>query len=140
LSAALGHCRRVAAAWAADNPGSFPPVVLNLTSGRSCDGDPKEAARELTAVATADGNLLLFNCVLGAGGDPVVAPDEPPAGAEAIFRMSSPMPESLRQKSEMQGKPLAAAARCFTVDEGLVWVVRLLLTTGHYVPVPGHPR
>jgi hypothetical protein len=140
LCAALANCRRIAGEWVTDYPGNFPPIVLNLTSGGACDGDPTEAARGLMDVATADGKLLLVNCVVGDGGPPVVAPGEPQPGAETIFRMSSPVPEPLRQKSEMRGNPLPAGARLFTRDNGLDWVCGLFLSTGHYVPVPDHLR
>lgn len=66
MKAAFDEAERLARYWcaAARNRQSFPPIVINITDGEASDADDEEltlAAERLHAIATQDGNLLLFN-------------------------------------------------------------------------------
>ncbi|BFO21430.1 hypothetical protein SHKM778_78180 [Streptomyces sp. KM77-8] len=58
---ALRYTHKVLDRWVAEHPGSFPPIVLNLTDGESTDGDPAGPAQQLRSVGTENGPTLLFN-------------------------------------------------------------------------------
>lgn len=103
---ALRRARDLAAAWCAlpANADSFPPVVFNITDGEATDCDEEElraVAREVRAIRTGDGNVLLVNIHLAAGDAPcsVFFPTEAEAAAcpnrysTLLYDCSSPMPE-----------------------------------------------
>lgn len=54
--------------WVSRNPNSFPPMVFNITDGAVSDiekySELTEAADQLKAITTTDGNALLFNLLL----------------------------------------------------------------------------
>jgi hypothetical protein len=117
----FGRCLQVAGDWCAAHPQSFPPVVFNLTDGESTDGNPEPAAQQLQSLATQDGNLLLFNCHLSSStAEPVLLPASeaqlPDEYARMLFRMSSPLPESLRQIAEAKMIPAAPGARAMAFN------------------------
>ena len=47
--------------WLSQHPDCFPPTVIHITDGESTDGDPSEEMKNLTDLASSDGNVLLFN-------------------------------------------------------------------------------
>ncbi|MBS2967184.1 hypothetical protein KGA66_29420, partial [Actinocrinis puniceicyclus] len=55
MAQAFGQAVALVERWVGERPGSFPPIVLNLTDGESTDGDPSEAAARLRSLASADG-------------------------------------------------------------------------------------
>lgn len=57
---AIDLASTVLKSWVAEHPASYPPIVLNISSGEA-DSDPLEAAQKLTAISTTDGPVLLFN-------------------------------------------------------------------------------
>jgi hypothetical protein len=63
LCAALRRAGEFAREWVARHAESFPPIVINITTGQPQDGswhDFMQAAEELTQVQTTDGQTLLF--------------------------------------------------------------------------------
>lgn len=100
---ALRRATELTAAWAAANPASYPPVVINITDGLATDGDVDAAARPLRDVQTRDGKLLLFNCHITRKKDPAVefarSEAQVPAAEEArtLFWLSSLIPPTARQ-------------------------------------------
>jgi hypothetical protein len=121
----------VASNLCAAHASSFPPVVIHLTDGEANDGDPEPAAAGLQALATQDGNLLLFNCHLsGAADDGALFPaseaelrDE---YARLLFRMSSPLPEKLRANAAARGIPAPPGARGMAFNADSVGMLSLI--------------
>lgn len=102
MCAALRQARDLAQQWAMTHPDNYPPVIINVTDGMANDGDPAEAAREISEVSTTDGQALLFNVHLT---DISSAPIAYPASelelpndhyALKLFGMSSLIPETSR--------------------------------------------
>jgi len=111
---ALDLAAQTVRGWIDEHPGSFPPVVVNVTDGEATDGEPLRYAQQLREFATDDGETLLFNVHLSESeATPVTLPssrDElPPEAdyAETLFQMSSRLPFSMRSAAEQEG---------FTVD------------------------
>lgn len=105
MCTAFDFCRAVVEPWCSSHPDSFPPVVINLTDGESTDGDPEASANALRALATSDGNLLLFNCHLSSSAaEGVLFPTSeeqlPDDFGRQLFRMSSELPDKLRHTAE----------------------------------------
>src|SRR5207302_1589657 len=100
MCAALKLAARYLEVFLARYPACYPPVVINITDGRATDGDPQPAAKALRRLASADGNVLLFNVHISSS---PAAPIEYPAAADGLpdnfarllFRLSSPLPPPL---------------------------------------------
>jgi hypothetical protein len=112
-------------------PGSYPPLVVNITDGHATDGDPLPCARELQKLGTKDGQLLLFNVHVSAhSANPVEFPATeaslPDDFARLLFRMSSPLPPRLLEAAKAEGFPARAGTRGFVFNADLVSVVRFL--------------
>jgi hypothetical protein len=98
---ALRQAGALAAAFARDNPRSFPPIVINITDGEPDDFDKAKAeARSLGAIRTDDGAALLFNVhIASSKAKPLVFPTETPGFtgklgefAAFLFETASPLP------------------------------------------------
>jgi hypothetical protein len=131
MTRALQYAESLVSKWLVDHPGSFPPIVLNLTDGESTDGDPTEAADALRAHASADGAVLLFNLhVSAAGAEPVTFPDHdgalPDAYARTLFGMSSKLPSDMRSYAATQGFPVSDATRGFVYNADIASIVQFL--------------
>lgn len=142
MRAALMEAHRLLATWVGTHDGSFPPTVVNITDGQGTDGDPRDAATTLRSLATDDGEVLLFNChISGAGGRPVLYPtsveDLPNAFAEALFEMSSPLPEAILKSAREFGHALLDGARGFAYQGDAAAFVSFLEigTRGNNLPV-----
>ncbi|MGX9884642.1 vWA domain-containing protein [Streptomyces sp. NPDC002276] len=131
MNRALKYAETLVAAWTERYPGSFPPIVLNLTDGESTDGDPATSAAAITAHATADGPVLLFNLhVSAAGGAPSTFPDSdadlPDDYARALFAMSSLLPTHMRSYAASQGQRVSESTRGFVYNADVTSVVQFL--------------
>jgi hypothetical protein len=58
---AMNTAHTILSQWISEYVHCFPPVVIHITDGESTDGDPTHAMEQLRALATDDGNVLLFN-------------------------------------------------------------------------------
>jgi hypothetical protein len=117
--------------WCANNPNSFPPIVINISDGESTDGDPTSAASRLTTLSTNDGQVLLFNCHLSeARSTPVVFPDSevglPNEFAVTLFQISSVLPEILRNEAEKEGFAVSEKSRGFAFNADLTDLIKFL--------------
>ncbi|HEX2040834.1 MAG TPA: vWA domain-containing protein [Acidimicrobiales bacterium] len=131
MCAAFDRARSALAAWLADHPGSFPPIVLNITDGESTDGDPSGAAEALRNLTSTDGHVLLFNLHLSSDhSEPVVFPAAegglPDDYARLLFRLSSPLPEDMRAAARRHDLSLPQGARGFAFNADISSVVRFL--------------
>lgn len=118
-------------AWVDQNPGSFPPVVLNLTDGESTDGDPTAQASQLASLATNDGQTMLFNLMVSStGGQPIVFPDNdgtlPGDYAKLLFRISSYLTEPMRAYGRNQGIAVTDGSKGLVYNADVVSIVQFL--------------
>jgi hypothetical protein len=112
-------------------PSCYPPLVINITDGKPTDGDPREAARELRALTSQDGNVLLFNAHLSdKQARPVEFPQDeaalPDDFARLLFRMSSELPPKLLEAAKSAGFAAGPKSRGFVFNADLVAVIRFL--------------
>jgi hypothetical protein len=131
MGGALTKAHDVVGKWLAEHPGSFPPIVLNITDGESTDGDPSEPAEALQELMSADGNALLFNLHVSSDqSDPIVFPSAtaplPDDYARLLFGMSSVLPPSMRTAAMNQELALGADARGFVFNADISAIVQFL--------------
>ena len=123
MCAAFDHVRGVLENWLVSHPDSFPPMVIHLTDGEAVDGDPEPVAERVKELATIDGNILVINCHLSSReAEPVLFPvtegQLPDEYSKSLYRMSSKLPDKLRQTAEIKGisAPLDCRAMAFNAD------------------------
>jgi hypothetical protein len=112
-------------------PDCYPPLVFNITDGEATDGNPEPLAASLRNLASADGNVLLFNAHLSDKRlRPIEYPDReeglPDDYARLLFRMSSGLPPKLQAAAKAEGFVLTPACRGFVFNADLVAVIRFL--------------
>jgi hypothetical protein len=115
----------------ASYPGCYPPIVINITDGRPTDGDPREASKELRALASTDGATLLFNAHLSEKQNrPIEFPQNesgfPDDFAKLLFQLSSVLPPKLVEAAKNEGFAVGPESRGFVFNADLVAVVRFL--------------
>jgi hypothetical protein len=131
MCAALGLAKQFLEVFLGNFPACYPPLVVNITDGMSTDGDPAPPAKAVQALASQDGNILLFNAHVSAT---QAAPVEFPAAetglpdnfAKLLFRMSSPLPPRLLESARAEGFPGTPGTRGFVFNANLVSVIRFL--------------
>jgi hypothetical protein len=128
---ALGLAKQYLEGFLKQYPNCYPPLVLNITDGMSTDGDPLPAAKALRGLASADGEVLLFNAHVSVKpAYPVEFPAAedglPDNFARLLFRMSSPLPPRLIDAARAEGYPAGPGARGFVFNADLVAVIRFL--------------
>ena len=131
MCGALTKAHDVVGKWLAEHPGSFPPIVLNITDGESTDGDPSGPAEALQELMSADGNTLLFNLHVSSDqADPIVFPNGdhalPDDYARLLFRMSSVLPPSMRTAASHQHLALTDGSRGFVFNADISAIVQFL--------------
>lgn len=128
---ALQQARGILQSWVQNHPTSFPPIVINITDGEATDGDPRSPAERIRALATQDGNVLLFNLHLSSSpGEPVLYPENE-AGlsdkfARQLFEMSSPLPTHIRETAQSAGYAVGPQSRGFAFNADMVEVIKFL--------------
>ncbi|MGI6644110.1 MAG: vWA domain-containing protein [Bacillota bacterium] len=128
---ALRGAKGVLETWISRHPDGFPPIVINITDGEATDGDPTAPAGDLTFLAGADGNVLLFNLHLSSHkASPVEFPDReeelPDNFAKMLFRMSSTLPDYMRSFAQEEGYAIAENSRGFVFNADMVSIIRFL--------------
>jgi hypothetical protein len=127
---ALRKATALASQWISEDDHyerSFPPIVFNIThcgaaADASCMETAESHAETLKSLNTADGQILLFNCLLTTSdSDAVLLPhsvEELPtdAGAKEFYELSSHLPDVLRWNLESNMPALQPDARCFTCN------------------------
>jgi hypothetical protein len=129
---AASHVR----AWIQAHPDGTPPVVINITDGRSTDGDPTDVASTIRSLGTSDGKVLLMNMHVSVKGEgrEWFLPDsdaELPGLAQTLFSMSSILPKHLRDAATEFGVHTTALSRGFAFNTGLAKVVQFLELGSH---------
>jgi len=118
MCAALRQAHDLALQWTMMHSDSYPPVIINVSDGMANDGDPAEAARQLSDVSTNDGQALLFNVhITDINSAPVAYPaseNELPDDryAKKLFAMSSLIPDTSRSLLQsLLARPVFPGAR-----------------------------
>jgi hypothetical protein len=116
----------------------FPPVVINITDAQhNGRGNPVLAAEELRSLGTTNGKTLVFNCHFTHENNhnPCVFPKDISEVAHLdkyglaanMFRMSSVIPESLRQGAiKLMRIPIQPGARCFVYNANPTILLKFL--------------
>lgn len=131
MTAAFTAAESIASAWLNLHPASFPPMILNLTDGESTDGDPSSPAERLRALASSDGNVLLFNLHVSSDrNSPVTFPDSdaglPNQYARMLFNLSSILPDHMRAYARDQGYSVSEGTRGFVFNADVTSVIQFL--------------
>ena len=117
--------------WVAQHPSSYPPIVINISDGNASDGNPEPIAQQIMALATTDGNALMFNCHLSErNSSPSQYPDSERSlqddYARQMFRMSSVLPPASRDHAVNLGIAVSESSRCCVFNADMVSLVQFL--------------
>ena len=128
---ALDRAQTILSGWLAQHPESFPPIVINITDGESTDGDPTSAAEGIKKLASSDGSVLLFNIhVSSKNAAPIEFADSesalPDEHAQLLFRLSSTLPEYMRNVAKQEGYRATEGTRGFTFNGDMVSLIKFL--------------
>ena len=128
---ALTEAGQALAEFLRKHPSCFPPLVINISDGKSTDGNPQSQAQTLCQLKSTDGNVLLFNAHLSSkAARPIEFPasesELPDADAQRLFRMSSVLPPKMAAAAKAEGFRIAAGTRGFVFNADLVAVLRFL--------------
>jgi hypothetical protein len=128
---ALDMAGRTLAGWIHAHPDSFPPIVINISDGMSTDGDPTVWGQRLRELATQQGNLLFFNiCLSSLGGDALSFPADKTElkdqYGQALFQISSELPDFMCRRATELGYAMKPGARGFVYNADIQAVVRAL--------------
>jgi hypothetical protein len=112
-------------------PRSFPPIVMNISDGKSTDGNPELPAYSLRELTTSDGNVLFFNAHLSStAARPIEFPSReseiPDSEGRLLFRMSSVLPPGFRYAAKSESFAVDEETRGFVFNADLVSVLRFL--------------
>ncbi len=128
MCAGLGLAHQTLNDWVHRHPLSYPPILLHVTDGHPTDGDPEPIAAKVRALATEDGQCLLFNLHVDQGHGNSHAFPRDPAGlpnkyAVKLFQMSSELPATLIQSARQQGLRIQERARGFVYNADISSIV-----------------
>ena len=130
---AMAMARTTIQSWSESHPGSFPPIIMNITDGEATDGDPLQALMDIQSCGTQDGPALTFNVFLadghGRGSAYPSGSQHLPAGPlRSLVEGSSVLPEPMRRRAEDlgDGVRLVPGARGVLIQAGIVDLVRFL--------------
>ena len=144
----LRLARQMLTHWVENHQDSFPPIVVHLTKGEYCDGDPIPCVDLIRNLKTNNGHTLVFNCQFTRDHTDVECLISSTRGlrarpnAEVLFRMSSPLPESIFQRLVVEsGMDLQPGTRGYAVNSSLIGILSTLtFATGIPYPTPTYSR
>jgi hypothetical protein len=125
MCGAFQLARDAVSGWVNGHQSAFPPTVINITDGESTDGNPSGVARDIAAIETSDGPVLLFNCHISASNAesqlfPASSADLPNREAEMLFETSSILPPKHLELAQSAGVEATAGSRGFAFNADLV--------------------
>ena len=131
MGQAIGKAQAILNDWVSRHPTSFPPIVINITDGEWTDADPTTAADSIKALATNDGNVLLFNIHITSSQSASIEfpDDESRLGdkyAKFLFRLSSPLPSYMQAIARQEGLAVSETSRGFAFNADLVALIRFI--------------
>lgn len=119
-------------AWTAENPNSFPPIVINITDGAPNDANKATAAAQrLTSLGTSDGTTLLLNGHIGEGSAAEIKlpSSDSQLGdnlSRLMFGLSSVLPPKMIAAAQNSGFAPASGARGFLMNASADSLIKLL--------------
>jgi hypothetical protein len=133
LGEAFRQACTLAKEWIDAHPNGHPPLVVNVSDGGATDcGNSRDFtpyARELTSLASSDGNVLLLNIhVTGERRAPIEYPAVLPNLSDVVddhtletlarylFDSASPLPEIIINRMAAKGKEVEQGARGFVFN------------------------
>jgi hypothetical protein len=116
--------------WVNAHNESYPPIVINITDGEP-NTDPMAAAKALSRLETADGNVLMYNLHLSSlASHPILFPASssalPDSFARMLFEMSSELPRKIQDELEVEGYTVGDGARGFIFNADAVALIQFL--------------
>jgi hypothetical protein len=120
MAEAMQVARKILEPWVAAHRKSSPPIVINITDGEP-GSSPVKAAGALTALASDDGDVLLYNIHLSRLAlTPITFPSSsanlPDKYATMLFDISSQVPPQIREELNVEGYPTDPGARGFVFN------------------------
>lgn len=130
MAESFKQAKNMLASWIPSHADAFPPIIINITDGEA-EKDPSNEAAELRSMSTLDGNVLLFNVhISSARSGKVEYPDSEDGlvdgYAKSLFRMSSILPEYMRNMVAKENIPVSDNTRGFAFKADLAGVIRFL--------------
>ena len=132
MCAALQRAHAILSGFLAQHPNCFPPVVIHITDGESGDGNPSDIMTRIKALASTDGNTLLYNLHLSANPNaaPVTFPDSPAQlpdeYARTMFAGASVLTPFMQSVAREQGLSVSANSRSFVLNADLALIIQAL--------------
>jgi len=131
MTQTLTQAQAIVKRWLDQYPHCFPPIVIHITDGESTDGNPTDAANALKALASDDGQTLLFNIHISSQRTnpfefPANADDLPDDYARSLFAMSSELPSYMQEIAQQEGYPVTANTHGFVFNADMVALIRFL--------------
>ncbi len=129
---ALSAASKALQDWTTEHPDSYPPMLINVTDGDATDGNPESIAREIMAMGTNDGNVLMYNAHLSEiSAMPVQYPSDesevpPDEYAARMFRMSSVFPDPVVELAANMGLSVTQGSRGYVYNADMVALVQFL--------------
>ena len=129
---AINSAKGILQRWLGQHPNCFPPAVIQITDGESTDGDPGQAMKDLKALSSSDGNVLLFNLHISsnASAQPIAFPDSsaslPDQYSRLLFEGASVLTPFMRSEASNHGFNPSEGAKCFVLNADLVLVIQAL--------------
>jgi len=118
--------------WIAQYPGSFPPIILNLTDGAYTDESPAATVWQIMNMRTSDGGALVFNCHISQQeGLTQAFPDKSSAAAltglsSELYEMSSTLPDPMLRMAAGKGYSLQPDSRGYVFNADIVTMIDFL--------------
>ena len=129
MAAAFSRAKVLIQQWISEHPDAYPPTLINVSDGDSTDGSPVVMAREIQALVTSDGNVLVFNLHVSpdAVGE-ILYPAEQPVDrfGATMFDASSELPPHLVGAFAEAGVPIRSGARACTINADMIQVIQAL--------------
>jgi hypothetical protein len=129
---ATSEAHRILQEWMADHPDSFPPIVIHITDGEATDGNPLQRIKALTDLASADGNVLLFNIHLSAHEDaepisfPASASELPDEYSKMLYETASPLTPMMTALAREYGFNVSDGAHAFVMNADMVMLIQAI--------------
>ena len=129
---AAAEAERILTDWLTTYPDCYPPIVIHITDGEATDGDPRERIRQLTNMASSDGNIMVFNIHLSANpnANPITFPDSaddlPDDYSKMLFETASPLTPTMRALAKEHGFNPSESARSFVLNADMVLLVQAI--------------
>jgi hypothetical protein len=128
---ALDAAHSICSQWISERPNGYPPIVINLTDGEATDGEPTIGAQRVMSLASADGNVLLFNLHLSSNpAAPTVFPPTeaglPDEFARQLFNMSSVLPDAMLAAARSLELTAGGGSRGFIFNADMPALVQFL--------------